>query len=105
MSRSALRPSWPLRTAARRVLSLVFFTTQCDATIDQTAGSTAGPAGGRGAPSARADGEWAAGCCPILGAKWERRFTVRWGQTRSDGVSVAISTRLTRGNVLDQGSC
>src|SRR6516165_1011137 len=56
----------------------------------------------RKAPSARADGEWTAGCCPILGAKWERRFTVRWGQTRSDGVSVAISTRLTCGNVLDQ---
>src|SRR5215467_8896888 len=81
----------PPRSAARRVLSLIFSVTQCDATIGPTAGSTAGPAGVRGAPSARADGEWAAGCCPILGAKWERRFTVRCGQTRSDAVSVAAS--------------
>lgn len=40
-----------------------------------------------------------------MGAKWERRSTVSCGQTRSDGVSVAISTRLTCGNALDRGSC
>jgi hypothetical protein len=83
----------PSITAARRVLSLIFSVTQCDATIGPTAESTAGPAGGRGAPSARADGEWAAGCCPILGAKWERRFTVRCGQMRSDAVIVALPKR------------
>jgi len=41
--------------------------------------------------STRPPGPRRAGCCSILGAKWERRFTGRCGQTRSDTVIVAAS--------------
>ena len=75
------------------MLSLIFSVTQCDGIIDPTAGSTAGPAGGRRAPSANADGVYTAGCCPILGAKWERRSAASCGQTRSDVVILAASNR------------
>jgi hypothetical protein len=43
--------------------------------------------------------------CPILGAVWERRSAVRYGQTRSYGVNIAASTGLTCRNVPDRACC